>query len=94
MKIQDVVNQTLTDPQFAQQIQAQAVQAARDGVGSAAWHTLAQHFASDPNELTRLSSLNKGMAAAGPGTTTTTITTITTTVACTCTTTTTTTTDF
>ena len=60
MKLQDVINQALSDPIFAEELRVKAVQAFRDDVGSDAWEDFMQPFARDAAELACLRTLTSG----------------------------------
>lgn len=51
MKFNEVGEQSLKDPGFARKLSQAAINARRDGVGSAAWKKLAKFFAENDDEL-------------------------------------------
>jgi hypothetical protein len=92
MKLQDVINQALADPNFAEELKNKALDAQRAGKGTDEWSTFMEHFAEDEEQLANFNSLE----GEGGGCTATIVTTLTatSTAACTLTTTTQTTTIF
>jgi hypothetical protein len=99
MKIQEVIDRALQDPQFAADLQAKALAAGRAGARGQEFKDLLGEFASSPQELANfdrvmnIQGVNVGQDAVGTTTATVTLTGLTvTTVVCTTTTTTTTTT--
>jgi hypothetical protein len=93
MKLQQVIDQALADPNFAKQLKNKALNAHRAGKGTDEWSTFMEHFAENEEQLANFNSLT---GPGGGGCTPTIVTTLTaaSTAACTLTTTTTTTTIF
>jgi len=50
-KVHEVVGRVLTDPTYAQQIQADGLAALKAGSGSAEWKKYFEHFAASPGAL-------------------------------------------